>query len=136
MSENWKIQISPKVGNTLINLRGDTPEEMLNVLGWAETNAPAIVRAIAALEMTGQAPALAEMASTAQAEPGYTWNGQVAVPNRPTQEAPTPQPPGPSPSCRHGAMTYKEGTSKNNKAYKGWFCPSSNRNDQCQAQWV
>lgn len=38
-------------------------------------------------------------------------------------------------TCRHGARKLKEGTSKAGKPYKGWMCPSADRNDQCAAVW-
>ena len=41
----------------------------------------------------------------------------------------------PAPTCRHGAMTYKEGTSKAGKPYKAHFCPSRDRNDSCDPIW-
>lgn len=138
MSESWRIQISPKAGNTLINLRAETPEEMLTFLAWAETNAPAIVKAVTALEMLGQAPAVAEMGTQAQGQlsPQNRETVDRALAYQPQQQAPAQQPAGPSPSCRHGAMNYKEGQSKAGKAYKGWFCSSTNRNDSCSPQWA
>lgn len=47
-------------------------------------------------------------------------------------EAPNVVPFGPS--CRHGAMVRKTGTNKRGP-YSGWVCPSTNRQDQCPAQW-
>ena len=38
-------------------------------------------------------------------------------------------------SCKHGVRNLKEGTSKAGKPYKGFVCPSVNRNDQCQPIW-
>ena len=34
----------------------------------------------------------------------------------------------------HGQPTARTG--KNGKPWQAWFCPSSNRNDQCEAEWV
>ena len=39
--------------------------------------------------------------------------------------------------CQHGVMIWKEGISpKTGKPYKGWTCPSKNRDFQCQAIWI
>jgi hypothetical protein len=38
--------------------------------------------------------------------------------------------------CQHGFMIRKEGVSpKTGKPYKGWTCPSKNRDFQCRAIW-
>lgn len=38
--------------------------------------------------------------------------------------------------CAHGEMAWKSGTSKTtNKPYAGWFCTSSDRNNQCKPEW-
>jgi hypothetical protein len=38
--------------------------------------------------------------------------------------------------CQHGFMIRKEGISpKTGKPYKGWTCPSKNRDFQCRAVW-
>ena len=39
------------------------------------------------------------------------------------------------PSCRHGAMAYKEGVGKTGKPYKGFVCTESNRDLQCPPRW-
>lgn len=38
--------------------------------------------------------------------------------------------------CSHGEMSFKSGVSKAGKPYKGFFCPSRDRNDQCKAQFL
>ena len=39
--------------------------------------------------------------------------------------------------CQHGVMIWKEGISpKTGKPYKGWTCPSKNRDFQCRAIWL
>lgn len=38
--------------------------------------------------------------------------------------------------CAHGKMQFKSGVSKAGKAYKGFFCSSRDRNDQCKAQFL
>jgi len=42
-----------------------------------------------------------------------------------------------TPLCAHGRMIHKSGTSsKTNKAYEGYVCPSKVKADQCQAVWL
>lgn len=52
------------------------------------------------------------------------------------QAQPAPAAEGDAPRCQHGVMVWKEGTNtKTGKPWKGWFCPSQDRNDQCPVQW-
>jgi hypothetical protein len=44
--------------------------------------------------------------------------------------------PADAPTCNHGTMKYKEGTSKAGKAYKGWFCPAPFGQTQCSPQFI
>lgn len=40
------------------------------------------------------------------------------------------------PSCKHGEMLYKSGTSsKTGRPYSGYTCPSKDRKDQCDPRW-
>jgi hypothetical protein len=39
------------------------------------------------------------------------------------------------PQCQHGAMAFKEGVGKTGKPYKGFVCPSKNRDFQCPPRW-
>lgn len=41
-----------------------------------------------------------------------------------------------APSCTHGVMKWKEGTSKAGNPYKGWFCGAPFGQTQCKAQFV
>jgi hypothetical protein len=41
-----------------------------------------------------------------------------------------------APSCSHGPMKWKEGTSQQGKQYKGWFCPAPYGQSQCKPQFV
>jgi len=57
-----------------------------------------------------------------------------------TQASPAAQqhsaPSGDQPTCQHGSRKFVEGTSKAGKPYRAWFCPSQDRSDQCQPEWV
>ena len=39
------------------------------------------------------------------------------------------------PLCKHGPMVIKQGM-KEGKEYRGWVCPSKNRDEQCAAKWM
>jgi hypothetical protein len=39
------------------------------------------------------------------------------------------------PECQHGPMAFKEGVGKTGKAYKGFVCPSKQRDFQCPPRW-
>lgn len=38
--------------------------------------------------------------------------------------------------CKHGSMEFKSGMSKAGNSYKGFFCPSRDRADQCKPQFM
>ena len=40
------------------------------------------------------------------------------------------------PSCKHGYREYKTGIGKTGNPYKGNYCPSKDRKDQCPVQWI
>lgn len=108
------MQVSPKLGNTLINIQGDNPAEFEEHFGWFTENAQAVAEGVAAME----------------AAYNVVSGGLTAPPQqqqRP-QGGPPPQaaPPGAAgPSCQHGAWTYSEGVGRTSgKAYKAWDCPA------------
>lgn len=60
-------------------------------------------------------------------------------PTAPAVAAPSsiaPNIPSDGKTCAHGAMRYKEGTSKQGKPYKGWFCTQPMGQGQCPAQFA
>lgn len=61
--------------------------------------------------------------------------------NQPAQQSQRPPqqqaPNGETKTCQHGEMVFRSGVSKaSGKPYKGFFCPSSDRNDQCKPQFI
>ena len=38
--------------------------------------------------------------------------------------------------CEHGERIFREGTSKEGKPWRAWFCPSKDRANQCKPEWV
>lgn len=58
---------------------------------------------------------------------------------KPQAYKPSPQvtaPASDNPSCSHGPMKWKEGTSRAGNAYKGWFCTAPLGQTQCKAQFI
>ena len=132
MSDSFKIQQNVKVNQDLINLRADNPEEFKAIAEWVIENAHLLVNVQTALN--GVPPALA----------GSVTKTQVVQDNPPQQgswaqpqgQAPSfANPASAAPSCRHGERTFREGKSAKGP-WKAYFCPSRDRNDQCDAQWV
>lgn len=44
--------------------------------------------------------------------------------------------PADAPTCAHGSMKWKEGTSQKGNAYKGWFCPAPFGQSKCEPKFV
>lgn len=140
MSDSFKIQQNVKVGNDLINLRADTPDEFQWIANWVIENAALLVNVQTALN--GVPPALAGNVTHTQVVQGGTpaeqaYQQQTQQNNggwgAPPQQGPPQwsQPAQMAPTCRHGEMEYKDFTSKAGNHVKGHFCRSTNRQDQC-----
>ncbi len=115
----WKIQISPKVGDALVNLRADTTQEMGELVAWATEHAGQIATAIAAFNL------------------GAAGANPTVVPQAAPVQVPTNLPPAPSassaPTCQHGAMTHRTGTSARGD-WTAYFCPTPKGTPgQCKA---
>lgn len=153
MSENWKIQVSPKLTDgTLINLRAETPAEAEQILDWAIANAAKIgdaVKAVNAVSVVGAAFPGAQVSveqpapeqsggwSSPAPAPAFAQQPQQAYAQAATAQAPTPAAAPPAQHCVHGAMTYREGTSKAGKPYRAFFCPTPKGTvGQCQPEFL
>lgn len=63
---------------------------------------------------------------------GNSGGGQRSGQPQASQEAPN----GEKRFCAHGEMRFKSDVSKAGKPYKGFFCTSRDRSDQCDAQFL
>lgn len=130
--ENWKVQVSTKIGPagaTMVNFRGDTVGEVA-----------AQVEAFNDVAVT-VAQQLAAIAGEANAGAGFPQS--QSVPDQPAAGSPAPRvnagapqgAPGPAPIDQFGnAMVWKQGISnKTNKPWKGWF-PAYDKNDPRSSQ--
>lgn len=120
MSDDFAVQFSVKTPrDSLLNLRASSKEEFEALAAWALQNSARFVDLETAVK--GVPPALAGNVTHVQVQS----NGQQGVPNN--------EPQGPAPSCQHGPMNFRSGTSKKNgKAWSGWFCGQN----QCPTQWA
>lgn len=137
MSEDWKIQISPKIGPVLSNFRGET---------WDEIKAQLIAvdwHLVAAAQADGEAAyelARAGLTGTATTIPAP--GPSVNYPDVPTSAAPQAAPAGPArpadAACMHGPYVYSEFRSKAGKDLKVWKCSADTgpNTTQCVPKWV
>lgn len=146
--DSTKIQINFKAGDTLINLYADNPAELGQEIEALESLAATLAALDGTLKAAYNAAPVAAPPSQQLGQPAGGWSqpGQGNVQpggfaQSEQQSAQQGPPPGwaqqtgqaAGPSCRHGAMVYKQGVSKTSgKPYSGHFCPSSNRADQCK----
>lgn len=130
MSEDFKIQLSfkPKGQNgRLDNLRGNTWEEMDYLLaGYGDR--VAMINAIENLAMSGVAGAITPSVSA-------PVSAVPAAPEPVPQAAPAPAAPA-GQTCKHGAMTYREGQGKRGP-WRAYMCPApKGAPDQCEPQFL
>lgn len=140
MSQDFKIQQNVKVGNDLINLRADNPDEFKSIAEWTVANAALFVNVQAALAAVP--PALAGNVSRVAVQndppqqPAPQQNSGWGAP----QNTPDPsfaQPSNGAPACQHGAMVYRVAKPGSGKDWKAWFCPTPQGTaGQCKPQFV
>jgi hypothetical protein len=82
-----------------------------------------------------QADAPSAPVQAAPAAPSYQAPQQSYAPPQAPQ-APVTGGTGAAPTCPHGVKEYKTGTNKAGRPYKAWFCPSSDKNNQCKPEWL
>ena len=138
MSDNWKLQVSPKLPDgTLINLRAETPEEFDQVVNWATTNAAKFVDVVTAINAVNRVAPLAGNVTTTQVQDAPAqavggWQNQQQAPPSYAQPAA-----GPGPACKHGQMIARQSKPGAPKQWSGHFCPTPQGTpDQCPPQFA
>jgi hypothetical protein len=152
MSENWKIQVSPKLPDgTLVNIRAESGDELTALLNYATANAQLITDTAAILAAARNAsgvtqPAPANPATqpiTAQAQQQYAQpqQGGFQAPGQPAGVIQFPQQGQPQQqaapaqggvqACEHGQYIWKDFVSQKGNQVKGFFCPANFRT-QCK----
>ena len=133
MSQDFKIQQNVKVGNDLINLRADNPDEFKSIAEWTVANAALFVNMQAALAAVPAALAgnvtKTEVVNDAPQQGSWSQPQQPAAPSwsQPAQQGP---------ACKHGPMVARSGN-KNGKSWSGFFCPTPRgTSDQCPPQFA
>jgi len=122
-TEGTKFQINYKLSDgTLINLYAADVKEL--EAGLADLAMNAMNIRATGFELAGGSPApVPSVASVAQA-----FNS--------TYTAPAPVASGTNNSCKHGAMTFKTGTSSKGP-WQGWMCPTpKGAPDKCDTIWI
>lgn len=143
MSENWSIQISPKLPDgTLINIRAESPEQLNNLLDYVNGKGADIAAVVQSLTAQGNVAQAFPGSQNVSAPPQeQSWSQQPPAQQGPPQWAQqqAPQqsaPAGPAPQCAHGQMTYRSGT-KNGREWKAYFCPTPKGTpNQCEPQFI
>ena len=119
--EDWKLQVSYKTpSGDIINIRGNTADE-LSVL--REGIGDYSTQIAATAKMITGAYVVSPLATTSSTPVTQATPTFVTAP----QQAPSS-----TPTCVHGARTYKAGTAKaTGKPYAMWVCPQPQGMDQC-----
>lgn len=142
VSENWKIQVSPKLPDgTLVNIRAESSAELTELLQYVSDNAQSIVSAPALLAaamnvVKGTQPATppAQQQSSGFGAPAQQ-PGVIQFPQQGQAPAPVAgQPQHPGTTCEHGLYVWKDFMSKQNNHIKGFFCPANFRTE-CKAEF-
>lgn len=149
MSDNWNIQVSPKIGDTLVNLRAETPAQMDDVLGWFEQNSARIASVVEMAQAAGNVGKAFAGPGTGAVPPQQPQQQAPSWSQQGSQQAPQQQggsfgppptkwdmsgPPSQPPMCPHGPMEWRHRKSKAGNIYKGWFCKAPQ--SDCSPEYV
>ena len=137
MSDNWSIQVSPRVGDTLINLRAETGEQMLSILSWYEQNSATIASALGTGAAGGAVGAAFPGPGTQNVQQDQgSWSQQGSQQAPPAFAQPAPAAGPPAPMCPHGQMVYRESKPGAAKSWKAYMCPAPKGTPgACEPQW-
>lgn len=134
MSEkNYVVNVKTKSG-TIITVRGDSAEELAsNIGGLVAQGLDSHVDALEELFLGTTAPSAVDVVTQAL---GATVTGTTSF-------APVPPPVASAPTqtiaggrtCHHGNLVGRKGNGAKGE-WKGYFCPSTNKQDQCPPQWL
>lgn len=135
MTENWRIQVSPKLADgTLINLRAENPREAEEILEWAINNATTIQKTVAAFNgvsnvagaFPGAGTQVVQQAPQEAAQGPWSQQGTqqspppAFVPQQPAQAAPQ----GAAQHCVHGPMQLRSSRPGAARTWSAWMCPT------------
>ena len=132
MSENWKIQISPKTpSGTLINVRGETAEEVQALLAGVHELVVLVVGIEQAFAGVHNVAPLSTGLSTVT--PPVQVSSSAGFPSTP----PVTAPPSSGPTCLHGARTYVFSKPGSAKKWAMWACPlPKDAIGKCEPIWA
>ncbi|MGI5245448.1 hypothetical protein [Dactylosporangium sp. CA-139066] len=126
MTDQWAVQISPKIGDTLINVRGEDVQSVVQALGDLADVSGQVAEALNVITAAGNASA-AMNGPASSAPSAANWQ----PPAQPAAASP-----GNAPSCEHGQRQFKQ--TKTGK--KLWECPLAAANwkdpNACKAVWI
>lgn len=128
MSDDFKVQISTKIGGDMVNFRGQDVGEVAQMVNDFSLVADAILADLTAIASAGKDLVAAQAATN-------TVGQGVAAPQAAPASAGAPAsiPAGGAvPQCPHGNRVYKDGGS-----WKAWFCSlPKGTPGACAPEWV
>lgn len=127
---DFKVSITGSIGEGQYTFHGDTVAEVVQATADLAASISEILDNLAVVKQGVMAKEVFTVKKFAKdAAPAAA----KAAPAQATSEAP---PGSKAPNCDHGPMEYKSGVSKAGKAYKLWSCTSTERSEQCKAEFV
>jgi hypothetical protein len=130
-TENWKLQVSYKTSaGDMINVRANTADELSVLLEGVSDYSTQIA---ATSKMLNAATVAAPLATTTSTPDTPVWATSATAPTAPASATVAGMS---TPTCIHGARTFRQGVSKTTgKPYAFWACPTPmGTPDQCKPQ--
>ena len=134
-TENWRLQVSYKIGNgDMINIRAHTADELSVLLENISDYATQVAATQRSLAQAGTVSPLSTSSSIGSTTPPpYSAPTQAAPPFATTPPPQAGAPATSGPVCIHGPRKYKSGiSSKTGNPYAMWVCTQPQGADQCK----
>ena len=135
MSEkNYVVNVKTKNG-TIVTVRGDSAQELAdNITGLVNLSINDHIAGLEELFLGAPAPSAVDVVTQALGATVVSETPRPAFAPVPPPSAPTQTIAG-SRTCQHGTLVARKGQGAKGE-WKGYFCPSTNKQDQCQPQWL
>jgi len=133
---DFKVSVTGSIGEGQYTFHGDTVAEVVQATADLAASIGEILDNLAVVKQGVMAKDAFTVKKVAKDAAPAAAKATSGAGGSSTQAASVAPPGSIAPSCDHGKMEFKSGTSKAGKAYKLWSCTSTDRAEQCKAEFV
>lgn len=129
------FKAGPRYSESLIVTRGNDVADVLEQIGGSAAGLSNGQAMVALFDIAARQQKY--FVSLFEGAPTSSTNTAAQSNNVPSSQPNRTGPPnGETKYCQHGERVYREGINGSGKPYKGHFCPSNDRDNQCKPEWA